>query len=276
MSAYRKQTRVFYQASSGVALASSTDISNECRTPSADTASIPLETTGYIYLGFHQPFASRYFYLSTANTNAASLTVEFYNGSSWSEFEDVVDLTEGFTQSGFLHFTKPEGTTWQSHELISNVKLYWARVSTSANFSAGTVLQGVFNLFISQEDVALLYPALINDSRWLPKGQTTWYPTLMKATDLVVRRMVQKKLITDESEIIDINQVSEAATHAFAVIVYRPVAHTSEERMQAFTNAKDDFDAELSMVRIDVDLDNSGLIESNEEQRRVIAFTPRY
>jgi hypothetical protein len=87
---------------------------------------------------------------------------------------------------------------------------------------------------------------------------------LVAAKDLVVLRLKQDDLIRDESEILDINEVAISATHATAWIILNPIAVDDGDvnrAKEAFTH----FNAELNKVKLDLDYDNSGIIEEAEK-----------
>lgn len=270
---YRKSTRVVRKNNTG---ATATEISQYTRDVDSAVVPIPLETTGFLYLGYHEPFTTRYFAMGTANAQTGDLTVEFYkNSTTWEAVEDLVDLTAHFTQSGFLSWQNPG--TWQNHKMspISDVELYWLRISVGANLDAGTTLKAIVNMFCDENDVNDLYPHLIQDSNWLPSGVTSRLPLLHRAKDEVVRRLKKSHVITDESMILDINEVSTACVHAYAYLAYLPRAHSSEEAMERMKTAKDAMKDALSQVTLSMDVDNSGTIDDDEADVPGIRFSPR-
>jgi hypothetical protein len=131
------------------------------KTKSVTSESLPfvLTTSDFFYLGFKQPFTTRYFDLPTPNTNACTLTVEYCNASgAWVSVEDLIDETQGFTQSGFISWLNfglwdkstqaPIVAVSAENETQLDLEYYWVRVSVSANLSAGTTLQSVTKPFL--------------------------------------------------------------------------------------------------------------------------------
>jgi hypothetical protein len=242
------------------------------QTASINTAALSfvLLTTDSFYIGFFGKFASRYFSFTIPNTNAATLSVEFWDGTAWAPVLDIVDQTNGFTQSGFVSWINEE--TWKKSEQApitsasgTDSELYWIRIKTDTNFSAGTELQSVLNLFSDDELVRPLYPEIITDSRFLPPGRTDFLEQHQQAKARVIRRLNQKGILKDESQIIDINQVSEAAVHAFADIVLSPIA-TSDNLIEILNRAKANFESELTRVNLGVDLNKDGIVTENEQR----------
>jgi hypothetical protein len=270
---YRKATRVLLNADG---VGTPTEITKSTKDLDSSVVTIAVESGGYLYLGSHAPFTTRHFSFGTANTQAGTLTVEFYKDSTtWTAVEDLVDQTDHFTADGFVSWQNPG--TWTTHELspVSDVELYWLRIQPSVNLDAGTTLTGVVNLFCSLDDVKDIYPHLINDANWLPSGVTSRLPLLLKATDETVRRLKKNHVIVDESQVLDINEVMMACVHAYAYLAYLPRAHSNEEAMDRMKVARDAMEDAIENTTFSVDQDESGTIDYDEEDRHGIQYSPR-
>ena len=81
-------------------------------------ADIPLEVGQYIHVGYLKPFRQFYMEFSALNTEASNITFEYFNGNNWVELSTVIDETEKFIKSGFIHFTRPED--WAATEVDSD------------------------------------------------------------------------------------------------------------------------------------------------------------
>lgn len=242
----------------------STETTAKTTSISSDALSFVLLTTDSFYVGFYGKFANRYFVVGTANTNAADITVEYWDGSAWTTVLDVIDQTNGFTQSGFIHWENV--SDWETLKLApaDDVPLYWVRLKTSANFSVGTTLQAVLNIFCDDELLRAYYPELISDSRYLPPSRTNFLEQYQAAKDLVILRLRQRRLIKDESQVVDSNDVAIAAVHAAAKIIMTPIA-TSDEMRQRLADAAAEFDSEISQLSLNVDSDGSGVVSEAEK-----------
>lgn len=245
-------------------------------TPNSDLLTFVLTTSDEFYIGFREKFACRYFAMDTVNTNAATVSVKYWDGTTWSDVKDLIDQTSGFTKSGFISWENEDDWTLKNVSPITDEdqKLYWVKVTVSANLSVGTKLQAVLNLFCDDDMLSQYYPELANDSRWKPEGQDNFLPQYVAAKDLIVARLKKMKLITDESQILDPNQVALAAVHAAAYIIMRPISDTDEDRQTA-KDAEAEMNKELNNVPVMVDVDNSGTIDEAEEQVEGTYFRAR-
>ena len=255
-----------------------TETTSKTVSPNADTVAFALVTTSEFYVGFHGPFASRYFQMgSTVNAVASVLTVSYWDGSAWTAVDDLLDQTSvagaTFAQSGFISWEPPTG--WSKRALTgvdSDIELYWVKLTVSANFTAGTVLQSVLNLFCDDATVRAYYPELITDTGYLPSSRTNFLEQYEAAKNLVVLRLKQRRLIDDESQILDPNEVAVAAVHAFAWIILNPIARTDEQRSVA-DEALKNFNKEIGSTALSVDQDKSGTI--SDAERAATISTPR-
>lgn len=247
------------------AILNSTEITGDVAIPGSDSAALVLTTSDSLYIGHFKRFASRHFQMGTANTNAATLSASYWDGDSWSAVEDLIDQTEGMTKSGFISWVNPSSNAWQTQKLspVSSRELYWLRIQTSANFSAGTTLQSVLNLFCDNVLMRDYYPELVTDTRYLPSGRTDFTEQFNAAKNMVVDQLKANDLIRDESEILDINEVAIAAVHASAWIIYNPILRDTDGRefLDGIWNA---YQKALKGRKIDLDYDNSGVIEPDE------------
>lgn len=242
-----------------------TETTEKTNTVASSALAFPMTTSDFFYLGFKERFTTRYFYFSTANINVCALTVEYWNGSAWAAVEDLVDQTLGFTRSGFISWINNTDWHTSTQAPINDLKLYWIRVKVSANLSAGTQLQALLNLFSDDVLLRAYYPEIVDDSRYLPPGRTDFIEQHKAAKDLVVLRLTQMKSIEKESQIIEVNEVAVAATHACAYLILNPIAVDESTRLRR-DKAFDDFNLELKQMQASFDLDEDGVIDSTEEK----------
>lgn len=247
-----------------------TETTDETSSITSNALAFVFLTSQKFYVGFQGRFASRYFDMGVANTNAATLTVKYFDGSVFTAVEDLVDQTSGMTQSGFISWLN--SSDWQPNEQVpvtsstgERLKLFWIEITTDTNFSAGTTLQSVLNLFSDDQTVRALQPEIITDTRFLPPGRTDFLEQHLEAKNRVVRRLIQKRVIEVEAQIIDANAVSEAASWAFVDIVLSPVS-VSDDLIILRDNARDTFEAELSRVNLNIDSSEDGIVSDSEER----------
>lgn len=243
-----------------------TDITTDANSPSSGQVPLVLLTTDALYLGWHEKFASRYFQFATLNVNPTTIAVKYWNGNTFVSVEDTIDQTIGFTANGFLSWVNKSDWSRSAIAPLVDEQLYWVKITVSADLSAGTSLQAILNLFCDDGVVRGLYPEVITDSRYLPPSRTNFLEQYITAKDLVVTRLIQKKVITDESQVIDINQVAIAAGHAAVMVIMTPIAK-SEQSIAILNRARDNFEGWLSEVNFAVDGNKDGIVSEDERQQ---------
>jgi len=242
----------------------STEATKETDTPAASALSFVLTNSDKFYVGFKKPFAARYFHLSVLNTNSITVSMKYWNGTEFSSVDDLVDQTLGFTTNGFISWTN--ATDWKKVVQAGvSEELYWVEISVSGALSAGTALQAVLNIFCDDSLLRAHYPELISDTRWLPSGRTDFLEQYVAAKDQVVKRLKGDGIITDESQIIDPNEVANAAAHAAAFIIMFPVSRSDEDR-QAAADAEKEMNKALNQVKLDIDINDDGVIQDAEQE----------
>ena len=249
-----------------------TETTKETSNINSDPLTFELTTTDFFYVGFEDRFASRYFEVSTVNATSSVVTVEYWNGTSYTTVDDVIDQTLGFTQSGFISWVNK--TDWEKTSqtgIDTDIELFWIRISVSVNLDGSTALQNVLNLFSNDDLVRAYYPYLIHDTRYLPIGRTNFLDQHVAAKDLIVLRLKQKRWILAEGDIIDINAVAVAAVHGFAWIVLNPIARDEETRELA-KDALKQFGKELEQVNLNIDINADGVV-SEQERINVSGFS---
>ena len=234
-----------------------------------------LQTTDSFYVGFHGKFSSRYISVNTANSVASVLSVTYWDGSAWTAVDDLVDQTavggKTLAQSGFISWINKDD--WAKSAVTgvdADVELYWVKLTVSVNLHAATKINNVLNLFSDDQLLRAYYPELISDTQYLPSGRTNFIEQHMAAKDLVVLRCKQRKLITDESQIVDASTVAMAAVHACAYLIYAPIA-TSDDSKTLMENAQRQMNLELSSLTFAVDVNNDGIVSDAE---RSFSSTP--
>ena len=249
-------------------LLNDTEITADVSTPDSVQTTIDLTTADHIYLGFHGRFASRYIQIHTANNTASVLSAQYWDGTTWSDVDDFIDQTASggktLSQSGFISWVNK--TNWVVRSMTgidSDVELFWIRLSVSQDLGASTKLHSVLNIFSDDSILRAYFPELVTDTNYLPSGKTNFLQQHMAAKDLVTLRLKQRKMIQDESQIIDSNDVSVAAVYAAAMLILQPIA-TSPASEALFKTAQMGFDQEISKVSFAVDQDSDGIVDEEE------------
>lgn len=119
----------FNNASVDETTAANNSSSNDIIFPTADTE--------VVEFGLHNPATILIVDTSTVTDATWTITWEYYNGSSWSAFANVIDGTKGFTSPGIRKVSWDMPSSWPNSTLHS-IESYWVRARVSA-FTSSTV-----------------------------------------------------------------------------------------------------------------------------------------
>lgn len=254
--------------------ASFTDISDNLVDFNADdTESVTFASTDYIYVGFNRPINTFYLELSTANTNTSVLSVDYYNGTSYTSVSGLHDSTKGLARSGFVRWDR--NLTDEASVAVNSLTRYWYRLSVDVTTSA-MVLQGLNLVFADDRDLKREFEEILD---FLPDNTTSFILKHEATRNHVVQDLrADGRFKEDFSsgyakditafDLLDISQVNLAATYLCLSKIFSNVSdevddkyiQRSREYMSLYTRA-------MGTFYLDLDLDNDGKQDISERMR---------
>jgi len=264
-----------------------TDITLDANDFREGSASMALTTDDYLYIASERPFNSRYFKLSAYNAISANATVEIWGSNGWFTAVDVVDGTNGFSEDGYIRFNldRENSQSWTKQDDSKNVldvgsqvdvfRMYWLRVSFSADLTGTTALRHIGTLFSSDNDLFSYYPDLRNTglmNAW-ETAKADWIEQSFAAASEILRELRRKSITYSRAgfSLMDVDLYNEASIHKTAQIIYAGLGDsfdTSEAKAaKAFRTALD-----ITYHRVDVTGD--GQLSQGEKKFRT-GFTRR-
>lgn len=238
-----------------------------------------------LYIGSRLPFNSFFIKMSTANTNASTMSVDYWDGSEWQATSDLLDETAGLTQDGHVTFFPDLDESWlmehtnyggQTITGLSDVviyNLYWARISFSADFSANTAVSFVGDLFCNDDDIYTEYPDFRSSNvlTSFESGKTDWEEQRVRASKLLVRDLIDKGIITDGSQILNRRDYTEACVMRTAELIFRSFGDDfTDQKLEA----RKEYSNRLSKKIHRVDL-NKNAIEDRYEMKNKTGYLSR-
>lgn len=218
-----------------------------------------------IYIGARFPFNHLYFKLNTANENASTMTISYWDSSTWREAVEVIDETEGFTKSGFVKFvpnktygwvkedTNYAGSTVTGLTSVEIYDLYWLKITFSADMSE-SVISWCGNKFSDDNDLGSEYSDLVRASMIsaFEAGKTDWEEQHIRAAKIIINDLVSKGIIIEKEQILDREDFKLAAVSKCAEIIYLGLGEDYRERANS---AREEYRTRLNsaMPRIDKD-----------------------
>lgn len=196
-------------------------------------APLTMNPGDYIYVSAFLPFNHKFFKLSVSALVGVKPTIEICNGfSAWSSVVDTLDYTAGMTTSnGVIQWTVDWDQTWgrvsrNRTDVLAMAgaplvyDAYWLRMSWPVIHSF--TLEYIGQIFSSDADLFAQYPVLQNSTimQGWKAGKTDWLDQHILAASYISKELIQRNIILDQSQILDISTMRSAAVHKAANIIY--------------------------------------------------------
>lgn len=159
--------------------------------------------TDYIYVGYYKPINSLYFHSEQVNTNESVMSIDYYNGTTFTPLVGLVDRTEGFTKRNFIDWSRNQED--EAVITVNAIEQYWYRISLDVD-STDIIFNGINLLFSNDDHIKGLKPWIL-DARYYGTGTTSYVAYHQEARDLIIQRMRNEgKVKVKNSKLANINQ----------------------------------------------------------------------
>lgn len=161
-----------------------------------NSVTVTMETVNdFWFFGRYKPFNTMYIEITTANTNASVLTVEYFDTvtNAFKAVEQLLDETSDgsatFAKSGFIHFKNPNiagdtGNQWIENT-VNSQEIFWLRLSVSATMTA-TTIKGWNIVFSDDNDLEREFPGI---TAYRPSTEVSFIKYHVAARDQMVSAM---------------------------------------------------------------------------------------
>lgn len=261
----------------------STDLTASLTDFVTPSATVALETSGAIFIGSPVPMNHLFFDMDVVNTNPATLSVDIWHNRAWSSAVDVIDETAGFTKSGRISWevARPMGG-WSAESESDDVTglagtnvydFYWLKITTSANFSAGTKVNFVGQKFCTEADLTAVYTDLGNTNLKASIGTSNkWDRKILIASEMIVDDLVSKRIVWHPGQLLDWSRFKYPCIHKTAEIIYG--SGMGGAFVDEKAEASKQYSRAISMGSFVVDRNGDGS-KSRAEQRFSVTFAGR-
>jgi hypothetical protein len=233
----------------------------------------------YLYIGQYFPFNNLYFSVSTANTNACTIAIEYWD-NGWTSAVDIIDATsesgKSMAQSGVVQWeidrddngwNKIYDPTNESSSLGFNTKkiydLYWIRVSFSADLSAGSLLKKIGYRFCTDADLTTKAPEIDNYlTSWGDGTQTDWEMQCIEASEQILIDLKSKGIAAAAGQILRFDEIHTACAYKTIALIYDGIR--GEDALIERDKKNETYRQIINSVPIKVDLNENAALEREE------------
>lgn len=235
-----------------------------------------------LYVGSDLPFNNRFFLLGAKNAVPGTVSVAFWNGTSFAAAVDVQDLTsyEGvpFARSGLIRFDLPRNDGWRKVYDTSEITelsgltvraQFWAKFMFSAAFAFE--LKYVGFSFAKDSDLKTYYPQLLQEkTKHAFNGgaaMENWDAVQVIAAEEVIEALKREQVIISGNQVLDPELFKNAQCHKLAELAYGPGALRNVEMMEL---AQDRFNKAIAKRVFNVDENKNGRLDNFEKTEACI------
>lgn len=234
-----------------------------------------------LYIGSKLPFNSIYFNLETPSAAVSEMSVQYYS-NGWNDVVELIDETQGFTQSGHINIVPNKNGTWtmkpDSSEVegLSNVIIYdhyWLKISFNVNLTNTTSLKWIGVILSSDDDLSTEFPDLLKSSVMASykAGKCDWLEQHAKAAEMIEHDLINKGIIDGSENILDRSWYKNASVQKVAEIIFSAFG---DDYVDQRSKAREEYQLRLNKRLARVDKSNDA-IEEVSDTRNVSGFLSR-
>jgi hypothetical protein len=246
----------------------------------AVTTLADLSTSEYLYMATLFPFNNFFVWMEVMNAIAATMSLEYYDGSAWRAAVEVLDGTKGLTRSGGVQFTPNKlyalhrvHDTTQSNapEELAGLTVYnsyWFRVKFSANLSGTAAFKRIGYAFTMSQELKKHDIDIDAHMGAFFDGKADWIPEIMTASEIVASDLKAQDQVLDRGQILVIEDVALACAYKALSLIYFSLGKSQDEKRRSV-----DSKYEKAMNKRYLSLDQNANAGLDEDE---IVATTRY
>ena len=256
-----------------------TDYSDELFSYLRDSATITLASSEAIYIGFRKPINQIYVQLDEASSTSTTLSVKYYNGSSFTAVTNLHEETNAFTRSGFISFDR--NLTDEAKTTINSTELFWYEFTVGSD-TTEMIIKGINILFSDDNMISEREPALVS-SDFYPENESSFVNFHQAARNHIMQRLRNQGkgvYVTEENrenvlyfkeitawDLLDPSQLGQASTMlAISMIYYERSDSPEDKYYQKYMDYRKEFNDSYSLYFLSIDLNNDGKQSDEEKQ----------
>jgi len=232
-----------------------------------------------IYIGNIAPFNHFYIKISTANTSSTVMNIQYWSGLGFNDIAEIIDETNGLTQDGYVTFVPDKNQGWVEQDTsgsggtiteLNSVEIYdkyWIKITFNNDLDADSAISWIGQIFSNDDDLSSEYPDLVRSNvlAAFETGKTNWEEQHVKASELIIRDLIAKRVITSKSQLLERESFTLASVAKVAQIIFSSFGDDYRDQMN---DAMREYQKRLDKSIYDIDLDGDGRLDPYEMKSR--------
>lgn len=279
----RNKLRLYYKDGANPV----TEFSREVADFGRDEYTLTFKAGDIIYIGFEKPINAVYVELTTASTNAGTLSIQRNSTGGLEDAEYFDDDTRNFQRSGFIQWdrVRDDNSNIKDVPEAGMPEAFYYRLTTDTDTTEITI-KGFNIVFSDDQDLERIVPC-ITDAAFL-QGKTTHILQHVAARDEILQRFrnkgVRKRRLEDANfqlfqpwDLLDIHEVRQGAAFlAVSKIFFNLSDEPDDVWNQKSLFYRAEYEKQIEIAQASFDYDDDGQIDEGEEQKtRKPTWMPR-
>lgn len=242
-----------------------------------------IDNNQYWYVGQEVPFNNLYFWVHTGNSTAASLNIQYWDGTAWRTAVDVLDGTmdasKTLNKSGMIQWDLAKLYNWQAvldpestnapTEMQGTVyakELYWIRIQPSVSLHTGSKIKEITYAFTSGQELKNYDIEIDTYLTSFAADKADWIEQIITASKHVVLDLKRMGIIINRGQILRLDDVSIPATLQTLILIYMNLGPSYKERRDELVVK---YKEALNLRYMSTDQNMDGRLEANEKSARI-------
>ena len=256
-----------------------TDYSDELVSYQRDSATITLASSETLYVGYRKPINMMYAQLDKVSDTSTTLSVKYYNGSSFAAVTNLNEETNAFNRSGFIQFDR--NLTNEAKTTIDGDELFWYELTVGSD-TTEMIVKGLNILFSDDAMISEREPALVS-SEFYPENENSFVTFHQAARNHIIQRLRNEGkgvYVTKENgedvlyfrevtawDLLDASQLGQASMLlAISMIYFERSDGVEDKYYQRYMDYRKEFNDAYDLYFLSIDKNDDGKQSDEEKQ----------
>lgn len=238
---------------------------------------LDLGTSEFLYFASHYPANNFFWHSHVAQSNAASMAIEYWDGVAWRAVTSVIDGTQTGTaslaKSGVVQFIPHRLYKWNrvadTSETSGPSELtgleiydhYWFRISFSGALSGTTAFKKIGYAFTMSQQLAKHDVEIDRKLTSFATGKTDWWPEIMNASEMLVADLRRMGVVISRGQVLLFDDVSLACEMKTLSNLYFSLGKAYDEKRKVVDLA---YEKALNMRYMSLDTNEDAMLDLSE------------
>lgn len=218
-----------------------------------------------------------------AGSLGAVLSAEIWFGNQWIPVVDLIDGTNGMSQTGRIMWNTDLDKGWDIEQRSADVtglsattiyNMFWMRFSWDEDFISTASVKYIGQKFSDDATLYSYYPdfSKANVKTTFGAGKTDWNEQHYMAAEQIVADLKKRNIAKSRSQLLDYSLFSEASCRKIAEMIYTSFGAPYLDQLKL---ARESFKNAMDMENFGVDLNNDGRLDPAEKNCYSVGFGTR-